>query len=228
MPENPIVILTAVAIEARVIAKALALKPLSKSDGQPPSWADATNSIQLQPVGIGAKRLSQVSPQRKHCVILAGFAGALDPSLKIGEVILDDCPTAWRQGFAGRSGAIHCSQQMVSTAARKAELFQQTRALAVDMESHAVREWAGTSFISIRAISDTAHEDLNPAVLRFIDDLGNVRPLALSRELLQNPTLLRQLVKLRASAQHAGDRLGQAVRQLVNQIQKTTAEIVQE
>ncbi len=79
-----------------------------------------------------------------------------------------------RKRFGG--GRICSSDKIVSTPTEKAELFRQTGALAVDMESDRVRKWAGENgipFIGIRAISDTADEALDPAVVGLVDEMGD-------------------------------------------------------
>ena len=92
-------------------------------------------------------------------IIMAGLAGGLDPILGIGDIVIDDCPPGWIPDLPHRIGKIVTSPTMVSTPADKQKLFEQTGALAVDMENEIVRAAAlkiGVPFVSIRAISDTA------------------------------------------------------------------------
>jgi len=116
---------------------------------------------------------------------MAGFAGALDPALRVGDIVKDDS-----------SGSIYTSKDIVATAAGKAELFRRTGAKAVDMENAIVRQFAdrlGIRFIGIRAISDAADEAIDPAILQFIDETGRIRPAALAKGLIQKPAIVPEL-----------------------------------
>src|SRR5439155_10300683 len=98
-------------------------------------------------------------------------------------------------------GRIHTVDGPVLTPAEKAELFRKTGALAVDMESTAIRaaaQQAGVPFIAIRAISDAADEAIDPAVLNLVDPYGKARAWAVFSTLLRRPRLLAQLLRLRA------------------------------
>lgn len=124
-----------------------------------------------------------------------GVAGALDPALACGAAVLpaevlrqagapggstlqrfETC-RAWRerllaalQGHARVvSGALLSSAAPVATAAGKASLFHDTRAVAVDMESAAVAAVAadhGLPFIALRVILDTARDSLPESIMR--------------------------------------------------------------
>src|SRR3954464_4462585 len=83
MPRCRVVIFTALLMEARAIARAFSL----------PGFSGATSSngeITVAMVGMRARRLAEVAADIKpQAVIMAGVAGALSPSLKIGDVIVD-------------------------------------------------------------------------------------------------------------------------------------------
>jgi adenosylhomocysteine nucleosidase len=124
-----------------------------------------------------------------------GVAGALDPALDCGAAVLPaevlrapgepGCATlqrfetcrGWRerllaalQGHARVvTGTLLSSALPVTSAARKASLFHQTMAVAVDMESAAVAGVAaehGLPFIALRVILDTALDSLPGSVMR--------------------------------------------------------------
>jgi adenosylhomocysteine nucleosidase len=81
------------------------------------------------------------------------------------------------------------------------------------MESAMVRRAAaGISVIAVRAITDTAAQDVDPALLELLDGQGRVRGGALVGMLLRRPGKLGQLLRLRAAARLAGRRLGDAIR----------------
>jgi hypothetical protein len=75
-------------------------------------------------------------------------------------------------------------------------------------------------FYGIRAISDTAAEAVDPAVLQFVDEVGAIRPAALAKGLLRNPSLLPTLNRLRINSAFAGRALAVAVKTFLEQNQQ--------
>jgi adenosylhomocysteine nucleosidase len=150
-------------------------------------------------------------------IILAGLAGALDPTLKIGDIVIDATAagpiTDWPK-LAGRYGKIHSSQSLISTSRAKAELFASTGALAVDMESAIVQRYAqsaGLPLLMIRAISDTADQEVPLEVMSCIDELGNPRAAALAGKLARHPSLIPKLMRLGQQSRIALENLGKTV-----------------
>ena len=170
-------------------------------------------------VGIGFVRPPEVEPSRYRAVLLAGLAGGLDPSLAVGDLVLD--------GGAGggmRRGLIHTSPTIVSTANDKARLFAATGALAVDMEGLAARGFAkklNLPFLHLRAISDAATDGLDPALLNWVDSFGKPRPLAAAAGLLRDPRRVAGVIRLARASRVALKRLSEGVRMLTD---TTTAE----
>jgi adenosylhomocysteine nucleosidase len=216
--ERPrVLILTAVMIEANAVAAALGAD--CPAPGRPTVATRDGLSIELHVIGIAGKGLAEVRPQESPTVvIMAGLAGGLDPSLKIGDVVID--------GGAGdliampdcRRGRIHTTRRVVSAPQDKADLFRTTGASAVDMENDIVREWArgrGAEFIAIRAISDRADQSLDATLLRIVDEWGRPRVPALVRALLSRPSLLTQLLRLGSDSKKAARWLGTAVQEWV-------------
>src|SRR4051812_26275531 len=84
MPRCRVLILTALLMEARAIARAFSL---------PAAFTSATGSngdITVAMVGMRARRLGQVAAEiEPQGVIMAGLAGGLCPTVKVGDVILD-------------------------------------------------------------------------------------------------------------------------------------------
>jgi adenosylhomocysteine nucleosidase len=127
-----------------------------------------------------------------------GVAGALDPALDVGAVLLpaevlrptgasasapmQRYPTSrtWRERVVAAlqphapvsAGALLTSALAVAEAQLKARLFQDTGAVAVDMESAAVAQVAAEHqlpFITLRVIVDTASVSLPASVMCMID-----------------------------------------------------------
>jgi adenosylhomocysteine nucleosidase len=104
-------------------------------------------------------------------VLTCGFAGGLNPDLKIGDVVFEspepsifNLQLATRLTVAGAKPAkFFCADRIAITVREKKELHKETGADVVEMESaaiHAVCRERGISCATVRVISDTANEDL--------------------------------------------------------------------
>jgi hopanoid-associated phosphorylase len=144
-----------------------------------------------------------------------GIAGALDPSLKPGDLILASAvhlPDGHRQS-TDQKWLVHIAQALpqariadvagsntiVATAAAKATLQRDSGAVCVDQESHWVAEMARANrvpFIVLRAIADRAADSLPPAVLVGLDTQGNPRTGAVIAALLRSPGQVFGLIRV--------------------------------
>jgi adenosylhomocysteine nucleosidase len=111
-------------------------------------------------------------------VISSGFAGALTPELRVGDVVCD-------RGIEGdvRGARFASAQAVLATAREKREFRERTGADVVDMETDAIREVcaaAGVPMMALRVISDGPEDDLGlpPALL---DGLAAKSPGAMLR-----------------------------------------------
>jgi adenosylhomocysteine nucleosidase len=206
-----ITILTAVAMEQRAIVRALR----RSSNAMPP----------VRLIGIGGVRFDK-STAPSGVWIMAGLAGALDPSLRVGDVLLDDphgvVPAELVRRLALKVGSVHTATKMVCTTAEKADLFRKTNALGVDMEQAIVRRTAtavGTSVVGVRAISDAANEALDARVIRLVDEVGRARPGRIGAAILRSPGLVPYLARLGKNSKIACERLGVAVRAIVDSLE---------
>jgi adenosylhomocysteine nucleosidase len=198
-------ILTAVQMETRAVRRALAGLP-----------------VDVITIGIRGCRVpvdvGQPAPA-ETVVILAGLGGSLDPSLKVGDVVVDDPAGLLSGSVEGlRRGSIYGSDQIVATPIEKAELFKRTGAVAVDMESGVVRA-LNVRMINIRAISDGADEVLDPRVIGLVDDVGRARPMKIGAALVKSPGLAPYLNRLGKNSKIACQALGVAVRRVVEALQ---------
>ena len=76
--------------------------------------------------------------QRPVRVLTCGVAGALNPSLRVGDVIFqtaDPLLTERLRAAGATAASFHCATRVAVTAAEKSALRQQTDSDAVDMES---------------------------------------------------------------------------------------------
>jgi uridine phosphorylase len=101
-------------------------------------------------------------------VLTCGFAGGLNPDLKLGEVVFQIGDGKLEIGNAllaagAKPAKFFCADRIATTIAEKQALRAQTDADAVEMESatiQAVCAERGIPCVTMRVISDTAQEDL--------------------------------------------------------------------
>jgi hypothetical protein len=99
-------------------------------------------------------------------VLTCGFAGGLNPELKLGDVLFETTNEELRSRLmraGAKVAAFFCSDRIATTVREKQLLRAQTGAEVVEMESaaiHAVCREHGIPCATVRVISDTAGEDL--------------------------------------------------------------------
>jgi len=141
-------------------------------------------------------------------ILSSGIAGALDPALKVGDVMLDGDRAVVESLRAilpeAVVGAVAGRDVMTPTVAGKRALRAETGALAVDMESHVAARVAarhGLPFAAVRVISDSAEEALPPAAQIGMKPDGGVALGAVLASLARNPAQLPALIR---TGRHAG------------------------
>jgi adenosylhomocysteine nucleosidase len=198
-----VLILTALETEARAIARAFHW-PRTFSDGIVCHGDQA-----LAVVGLKAARLDSVAAQFEfQALIIAGLAGALAPQLRVGDLVADgDFPASLSNATPSmHRGRIHTSPNLVASPAEKRALFDQTGALAVDMESgfaRALAENRGTPFLALRAVSDAASDPLDPALLSLIDSRGRPRIGRAAALVARRPGTLPELLRIGRATRRA-------------------------
>ncbi|QOL48187.1 phosphorylase family protein [Massilia litorea] len=154
-------------------------------------------------------------------ILSFGCAGALDPALRAGDCVMASSVTsaagtfavdpAWTRSLQERLPRAHCGAlagldaPLISRAA-KAQLWQASGALAVDMESHAAALAArrlGLPFAAMRIVLDPASRSLPPCALTAMRKDGTTDPAALLRALALAPGQLAPLLLLAADAWRA-------------------------
>jgi adenosylhomocysteine nucleosidase len=161
--------------------------------------------------GPGPRSIEEVLRQKMEVngIINTGFCGALDPSLRIGDIVVwGDVPC--RSTFA--RGEISSSDRVVVTVEEKRRLREKTGAIAAEMEAGAVKkiasEWK-VPFYCVRAVSDTANEDMPLDFNLYRDSNGRfslprIAFAAMSRPFTRVPALRR----LEANCNVASESLG--------------------
>lgn len=176
--------------------------------------------------GIGRKnsetnlraRLRQAMPLR---VFTCGFAGGLDPTLTLGQVIFASEDATLRTALAS-AGALpvrfHCAHRIASTATEKRALREATQADAVEMESEAIQAICreqGLPCATVRVISDTAHEDmpLDFNLLAKPDQSLDFGKLALA--IARSPGKIPALMRLQKHTSQAAENLSRVLMQVL-------------
>lgn len=161
--------------------------------------------------GPGPRLVEEVLKQKMDVtgIINTGFCGALDPSLRVGDIVVwGDAPSPAR--FA--SGEISSSDRVVVTVEEKRRLREKTGAIAAEMEAGAVKkiaqEW-GVPFYCIRAVSDTANEDMPLDFNLYRDGAGRFSLAKIALAALCRPiTRIPALRRLEANCNVASESLG--------------------
>jgi adenosylhomocysteine nucleosidase len=163
-----------------------------------------------------------------------GLAGGLAPDLSAGSIIVPQeihqlgfapilSDAAWCGGLKDcidgqlnlREVNMVSLDSIIDSVDTKHELWVQTGAGAVDMESAAIAECAaraGVPFIAIRAISDPAHSPLPPVVKQAVNTDGTTRPFGVMKSLLRHPRQMSELVALAQNTKRAKTALGKLAR----------------
>lgn len=141
-------------------------------------------------------------------VYSAGFAGALDPKLKIGDLVIPHRVINAGDGsgtvIEGGSGVL-VSFGSVASPEQKAKLCESFGAQAVDMEAAAVARAAearGVAFSVVKAISDEIDFEF-PATERFVDAEGRFSEGRFAWFVASRPWLWPRVIRLAQNSKRA-------------------------
>lgn len=155
-----------------------------------------------------------------------GLAGALDPALGSGDVViarqvrsdagdLYPCDAGWQEALHAalvetrtpcRRGAILGSARLWRRPADKRSLFAATGCLAVDMESGAVAAiaaGAGLPFLAVRAVADRAEDALPPLVEHAVKPDGMPAVGRTLAAMLKSPAQIPATLRLARRSERA-------------------------
>ena len=154
-----------------------------------------------------------VKPAR---AISAGFAGALDDSLKVGDVaeprIVINAADGVRTEITRGEGILVSSASIAGTE-QKARLAKAYGAIAVDMEAAAVAQGAqarGVEFAALKAISDVAGFEM-PDLDRFVSHDGTFRTARFAGHVALRPGLWGIAIALARNSSKASKALCAAI-----------------
>jgi adenosylhomocysteine nucleosidase len=135
--------------------------------------------------GIGAEAARRaaeaaIALYQPELVQSVGFAGGLDPALKVGQIVSPRLVIDARDGSTVDTmtgSGVLVSATEIAGAEQKRKLAESYRAQAVDMEGAAVARGAqarNVPFMAVKAISDESGFAM-PAMNRFVDRHGQFR-----------------------------------------------------
>jgi adenosylhomocysteine nucleosidase len=206
-------IITALNAEARILTK----RPIGKGE-----LVQLPGGILIQVSGVGAKRASlgakTMLEKGANALLSWGSAGGLISKLPPGSLVLPKTiiganrafyhtDAAWHNRLCSRlAGCIDLHEEplaegtvVLTHSTEKAALFQQTTAIAVDMESAAVAavaKEAGIPFMAVRAIADSVDMNIPQCALTLSDEFGRPNVSSLLKGLARQPFNLFTLVRL--------------------------------
>ena len=152
-------------------------------------------------------------------MISSGLAGALQPHIVVGDVIVQSHDSSLAQLAAQalkeedlpfHVGPLVTVAQPVLTPAARKELAKKTNAIGVDMESQTIAALCkprGIAALALKAVSDGMDDDLSPILGGF--DIIRIPRIAL--RVLARPATWPLAVRLAQHSHLAADHLGHAV-----------------
>jgi adenosylhomocysteine nucleosidase len=200
--------------------------------------------LRVVEVGVGAEHAAQSTRQliarsRPNWVVAAGFATALDPSLRRGDLLMPDrilAPdgSALSVGFQIerqvleatpylRVGPLLSLDHVAATRAEKEELATSSHAIACDMESQAVAavcHQEHVRFLAVRIITDERDDELPAELAHLLHQKTLAGKLgAAAGAVFRRPASVKDLWHLREDAQKASSRLALFLRGLLPQLE---------
>jgi adenosylhomocysteine nucleosidase len=227
-------ILTAVELEAHVLARALELPPLPALSFA----AFGRGGTRVAAVGLRAGLLPLRWPHLvvglgEPLIVSAGVCGGLDPALASGTLVVPESvidpdgalarvtPSAHQAALASapsaRTARLVTTRDVAATADAKASLRRRTGAIAVDMESSiivAAASGAGLPSLAVRGVADTAAEGLPPELIGLMRADGRLR-VARAAALAVRPAILPRALALRRATTTALRAVGRLLAALV-------------
>lgn len=188
----------------------------------------ARQDVSVVITGMGARQadrsiraaLDRFAPGR---VFSCGFAGALDPKLKVGEVLFESATLShpWQtklRSAGARPAKFFCAEQVATTAKEKFSLRTRTGADGVEMESGVIGEVCrarGVECLTLRAISDAAHEDLPLDFNALMTPQDNLSFSRLAWAILKAPQKIPALMRLGRNSAQAAEQLSRVLNAVV-------------
>ena len=192
--------------------------------------AAESTGVEILVTGMGEKNSAYAVRQaletlKPKFVLTCGFAGALKPELKVGDVLFEADMDSGLGEILRTSGALpatfHCATRVAVTAGEKTALWRTTSADAVEMESAVIRAICREKKIpsaTVRVVSDVANEDLplDFNAMMTTDQKISLPRLALA--LMKSPGSVPRLLALQRNARFAAQRLAEVLNALLHSV----------
>jgi adenosylhomocysteine nucleosidase len=193
--------------------------------------------------GVGQDAARQVvkdviSLHQPKWIVSAGFAGALQPDLRRGHILMSDEVTDMAseklsigltvdRASIDASPALHVGRlltvdQLIRSRSQKEQLGTDHAALACDMETFAIAQACqqlGTKFMSVRIISDSIDDELPKEIEALLAQKSVVGKLgAAAGAVFNRPSSIKDMWKLKEDALKATDRLAKFLSGVIDQL----------
>ena len=200
--------------------------------GQAGARPVAVLKTEIGAAGFADKLRAHLTSNQYAALVVIGLAGALDPQLRTGDVVIyDRClsetnetclccaallseqllETLRAQGLNCRRGTGLLMERVIIEAQHKLALHQRTQAVAVDMESYLVLAAADSIPCAVvRVVMDEAASDL-PDFNAGLDATGQVRLAPTLWALAARPRATLQFLRSLRPALHSLERAAHAV-----------------
>jgi nucleoside phosphorylase len=188
--------------------------------------ATAQADLSILLTGIGRQNAEKslrefLATHSPKLVLSCGFAGGLNPDLKLGEVVFetsDETLCVKLLGAGAKPLKIVCADRIATTVAAKKKLRDETGADAVEMESAAIlaicRE-RGLPCATVRVISDAADEDLPLDFNALSKPDKNLNFGKLFLAIAKSPGKIGALMELQKKTKLAAENLAQVLSKVI-------------
>ncbi len=248
-----ILIFCALYEEARPIVKALKLKHLPFHTKEFHGIFNA-HEITVIVTGMGRKNTQKaceyyLTSSLPDMVFSCGYAGGLNPSLKVGDVFLSEKILIWEKGpwdhrpkeiflkrlwkkweevlnqisSKIRTGTSLTVSKAVALASEKEKLGKAFHAFSVDMEAGFIAEALvqhKTPFFNLRVISDDVKQDIKIDFSSWVTKEGKVAWKFVLIEILKHPWHVFYLLRIGWSSHKSSRRLAACVKDFLNTLKE--------
>lgn len=226
--DEKILILTALQIEAKPLAKSLNASRDSKSAYL--RYQDAKEKRTIVVTGVGRHRAVDVLSRELKIfdhdrILITGICGGLAPYLNTGDVhiaqrvMTPHCPTievTWP--IKNAKGTMLTSENILASESAKRDAFERYGTEVVDMETYhiscACRDRA-IPFAVIRTVCDTAGMSIPVWLPSLTHENGKANVLGAIKQILLKPRSLQTLLTMQQATKSASHALSAKVAQLL-------------
>jgi len=184
--------------------------------------AAGNSRISILITGIGRQNAEKslrefLATNLPEIVLTCGFAGGLNPDLKLGEIVFETVDETLRPKLSATGAKpvkFFCADSIATTVAEKKKLRDETCADAVEMESaaiHIVCRERGIPCATVRVISDMASEDLPLDFNALAKPDKNLDYGKLFLAIAKSPGKIGALMQLQKKTKFAAENLAQVL-----------------